>query len=288
MDHQQHLYWFQGNIATTQVYNRALSPAEIMQNFNTQGYRFGYSADTIVTSGLVFNFDAGDGMSYPGTGTTVYNISNAGGYNGTLTNGASWSAGTRSSFVLDGTDDQIDCGSVDVLGGATGATWEAWFKVNTINNSSYWKSIMTTWNDGLGSNGHTWLFDTHYASWSFSIRFVGDTSDYPNIFWEGGTNRNDFVANTWYQMVGVFDSSQANADKLKIYINGSYVASQDIGNRTTIAYKIDNENLKIGVDRDVAAPFDGNIAITRLYRNKGLSASEVLQNYNALKGRFGL
>jgi hypothetical protein len=281
-------YWFQGNIATTQVYNRALSPAEIMQNFNTQGYRFGYSADTIVTSGLVFNFDAGDGMSYPGTGTTVYNISNAGGYNGTLTNGATWSAGTRSSFVLDGTDDQIDCGSVDVLGGATGATWEAWFKVNTINNSSYWKSIMTTWNDGFGSNGHTWLFDTHYASWSFSIRFVGDTSDYPNIFWEGGTGRNDFVANTWYQMVGVFDSSQANADKLKIYINGSYVASQDIGNRTTIAYKIANENLKIGVDRDVAAPFDGNIAITRLYRNKGLSASEVLQNYNALKGRFGL
>jgi hypothetical protein len=280
--------YLNGNIGNTHVYNRALSPAEIMQNFYAQGPRFGYSADTIVTSGLVFNFDAGDGLSYPGTGTTVYNISNAGGYNGTLTNGASWSAGTRSSFVLDGTDDQIDCGSVDVLGGATGATWEAWFKVNTINNSSYWKSIMTTWNDGNGTNGHTWLFDTHYASWSFSVRFVGDTSDYPNIFWEGGTGRNDFVANTWYHMVGVFDSSQANADKLKIYINGSYVASQDIGNRTTIANKISNERLKIGVDRDVAAPFDGNIAIARLYRNKGLSASEVLQNYNAQKGRFGL
>jgi hypothetical protein len=280
--------YLDGNIGNTQVYNRALSPAEIMQNFYAQGPRFGYSADTIVTSGLVFNFDAGDGLSYPGTGTTVYNISNAGGYNGTLTNGATWSADTRSSFVFDGTDDQIDCGSVDVLGGATGATWEAWFKVNTINNSSYWKSIMTTWNDGNGTNGHTWLFDTHYASWSFSVRFVGDTSDYPNIFWEGGTGRNDFVANTWYHMVGVFDSSQANADKLKIYINGSYVASQDIGNRTTIANKIANERLKIGVDRDVAAPFDGNIAIARLYRNKGLSASEVLQNYNALKGRFGL
>jgi hypothetical protein len=280
--------YLNGNIGNTHVYNRALSPAEIMQNFYAQGPRFGYSADTIVTSGLVFNFDAGDGLSYPGTGTTVYNISNAGGYNGTLTNGATWSADTRSSFVFDGTDDQIDCGSVDVLGGATGATWEAWFKVNTINNSSYWKSIITTWNDGNGTNGHTWVFDTHYASWSFSVRFVGDTSDYPNIFWEGGTGRNDFVANTWYHMVGVFDSSQANADKLKIYINGSYVASQDIGNRTTIANKISNERLKIGVDRDVAAPFDGNIAIARLYRNKGLSASEVLQNYNALKGRFGL
>jgi hypothetical protein len=280
--------YLDGNIGNTQIYNRALSPAEIMQNFNAQGYRFGYSADTIITSGLVFNFDAGDGMSYPGTGTTVYNISNAGGYNGTLTNGATWSAGTRSSFVFDGTDDQIDCGSVDVLGGATGATWEAWFKVNTINNSSYWKSIMTTWNDGDTGPGHTWVFDTHFASWSFSVRFVGDTSEYPDIFWEGGTGRNDFIANTWYHMVGVFDSSQPNADKMKIYINGSYVASQDIGSRTTIAYKTANEKLKIGVDRNVSAPFDGNIAITRLYRNKGLSASEVLQNYNALKGRFGL
>ena len=280
--------YLDGNIGNTQIYNRALSPAEIMQNFNAQGYRFGYSADTIVTSGLVFNFDAGDGMSYPGTGTTVYNISNAGGYNGTLTNGASWSAGTQSSFVLDGSDDQIDSGDVDVLGGATGATWEAWFKVNTINNGSYWKSIITTWNDGDTGPGHTWLFDTHYASWAFWVRFVGDNSSYSSTNFEGGSGRNDFVANTWYQMVGVFDSSQPNDQKMKIYINGSYVASYNAGNYTTIDYKTANERLKIGVDRSTSAPFDGNIAITRLYRNKALSASEVLQNYNALKGRFGL
>jgi len=75
---------------------------------------------------------------------------------------------------------------------------------------------------------------------------------------------------------------------MKIYINGSYVASYNAGNYTTIDYKTANERLKIGVDRSTSAPFDGNIAITRLYRNKALSASEVLQNYNALKGRFGL
>jgi len=280
--------YLDGNIGNTQVYNRALSPAEITQNFYAQGYRFGYSADTIVTDNLVFHFDAGNGLSYPGSGSTVYNISNGGGYNGSLANGATWSAGTRTSFVFDGSDDQIDCGDVDLLGGATGATWEVWFKVNAINSGSYWKSLITTWYDGDTGPGHTWLFDTRFASWAFWVRFVGDNSSYPTTNFEGGSGRNDFVANTWYQMVGVFDSSQPNADKMKIYINGAYIASYNVGNYTTIANKTANERLKLGVDRSSSAPLDGNVAIARIYKNKGLSSSEVLQNYNAQKGRFGL
>ena len=256
--------------------------------FATQTDKMIFNIDypAIVTNGIVLNVDAGFTPSYPTTATTWYDIS-SGGNNGTLTNGPTYNSANSGSIVFDGVDDQVNCGDIDILGGATAATWEAWFKVTTINNSSYWKSIITTWNDGDTGPGHTWIFDTHYASWSFSIRFVGDNGSYPPI-WDGGTGRNDFVANTWYQMVGVFDSSQPNADKMKIYINGNYVSSYNTGNYTTIANKTANERLKLGVDRDTAAPFDGNIAITRLYKNKGLTASEVLQNYNATKGRFGL
>jgi hypothetical protein len=278
-------YNINANVGHISVYNRELSSQEIVQNF--ESLRRQYPITGYTTSGLVLNLDAGNYASYPTTGTKC--VDTSGNFNnGTLTNGPTWSSTSGGTFTFDGADDQINCGDVDVLGGATGATWEAWFKVNTINNSSYWKSIMTTWNDGDTGPGHTWIFDTHYASWSFWVRFVGDTDSYPSTNFEGGSSRNDFVANTWYHMVGVFDSSQPNADKMKIYINGSYVSSYNTGNYTTIAYKTANERLKIGVDRDVAAPFDGNIAITRLYRNKPLSASEVLQNYNALKGRFGL
>jgi len=241
----------------------------------------------LIQDGLVLALDASDRNSYVSGSTTWFDLSGLNN-SGSLTNGPTFNTGSLGSIVFDGVDDQVNCGDIDLLGGATAATWEAWFKVNTINNSSYWKSIMTTWNDGDTGPGHTWVFDTRYASWAFWIRFVGDNSSYSSTNFEGGTGRNDFVANTWYHMVGVFDSSQANADKMKIYINGSYITSYNAGNYTTIAYKTANERLKIGVDRDVSAPFDGNIAITRLYRNKALSASEVLQNYNATKTRFGL
>ena len=243
----------------------------------------------IVLDGLVLYLDAGITLSYPGNGTTWTDVNGLGPKNnGTLTNGPTYNSANGGSIVFDGVDDQVNCGDIDLLGGATAATWEAWFKVTTINNSSYWKSIITTWNDGDTGPGHTWLFDTRFASWAFWIRFVGDGTEYSSTNFEGGSSRNDFVANTWYHMVGVFDSSQPNADKMKIYINGSYISSYNVGNYTTIANKTANERLKIGVDRNVSAPLDGNIAIARIYKNKGLTATEVLQNYNAQKSRFGL
>jgi hypothetical protein len=52
----ENAYYGKPIIGNFQVYNRVLSPSEIMQNFNAQGYRFGYSADTIVTSGLTINY----------------------------------------------------------------------------------------------------------------------------------------------------------------------------------------------------------------------------------------
>lgn len=246
-----------------------------------------YAFGQIVTDGLVLCLNASDRNSYV-SGSTTWNDVSGRGNNGTLTNGPTFNSANGGSIVFDGSNDQVNCGDIDLLGGATSATWEVWFKVTSINNSSYWKSLITTWNDGDTGPGHTWLFDTRYASWSFWVRFVGDNNDYPITNFEGGSGRNDFVPNTWYQMVGVFDSSQPNSSKMKIYINGNFISSYNAGGSTTIANKTANERLKLGVDRDVAAPFDGNIAIVRIYKNKGLSETEVKQNYNATKSRFGI
>jgi hypothetical protein len=65
-----------GNIAKTSIYNRALSAAEILQNYNALVGRFGgTSTGSIVTDGMVLNLDAGNTASYPGTGTTWTDIS---------------------------------------------------------------------------------------------------------------------------------------------------------------------------------------------------------------------
>jgi len=60
---------------------------------------------SITNSGLVFYLDAANSLSYPGTGTTWYDLSGRGN-NATLGNGASWvSAGSRSHMSFDGIDD---------------------------------------------------------------------------------------------------------------------------------------------------------------------------------------
>ena len=177
-----------------------------------------FRGPNIVRSGLVLALDAADKNSYPGTGTTWKDLS-GNSYNGTLTNGPTFNSNNRGSIVFDGVDDQIDLGNLDIVGGATAATWEVWFKATSISQASTWQSLLTTWNDPVSGVGHTWILDTRYASWSFYIRFSGDVGVYPVFAWDGGSGRSDFSSGNWYQLVGVFDSSQANANKVKIYIN---------------------------------------------------------------------
>ena len=87
-------------------------------------------------------------------------------------------------------------------------------------------------------------------------------------------------ANTWYNIAWVFNYST----KLKqIYVNGVFDTSGG-----TVGYGGTGTNTEIG--RYPWAPsylMSGNIAVVSLY-NKVLSASEVLQNYNAMKPRFSL
>ena len=60
----------------------------------------------IVENGLVLHLDAADSNSYPGSGTVWTDLS-GNGYNGTLTNGPTFSSSNRGGIVLDGTNDYI-------------------------------------------------------------------------------------------------------------------------------------------------------------------------------------
>jgi hypothetical protein len=77
--------YFDGNVANTKIYNRALSAAEIQQNYQAEQYRFETPAGPI-TNGLVIHLDASNLDSYPGTGNTWYDLSGNG--NNATRNGA--------------------------------------------------------------------------------------------------------------------------------------------------------------------------------------------------------
>ncbi len=86
-----------------------------------------------------------------------------------------------------------------------------------------------------------------------------------------------FSSNTWYNVIVTKDIN----NDIKTYVNGAQT--------NTINYNANysfTEQIRIGINRASDAYFKGNISISRLYVNKFLSDTEVLQNYNATKGRY--
>jgi len=75
-----------GNVSQTLLYNRELSATEINQNYNATKGRYAYTAD-IVTNGLVSAFDVGSALSYPGSGSRIYNVTSAAGATADLRDG---------------------------------------------------------------------------------------------------------------------------------------------------------------------------------------------------------
>ena len=218
----------------------------------------------IVTNGLVLYLDAANKFSYPGSGTNWKDLS-GNSNNGTLTNGPTFSAGNMGSVVFDGVDDYISFSSL--LDTTANVSVEMWFYntqtsgESTLLSNGYGSTTGYIIGLGLCSSGITTL----------NVTFGGIAC---------GVVTATVSTNTWYQMVFT-KSSSSNV----LYTNG---IQQSTASR--------NCNSPAGgtIIGDTYAPrggvggfYKGNIAISRMY-NRALSAAEVLQNYNAVKSRFGL
>lgn len=225
----------------------------------------------IVTDGLVLCLDAGNPKSYPGSGTAWTDLSRNGN-NGTLTNGPTFSSANSGSIVFDGANDYANCGGG---GGQSGSfAVSAWFKRNGAQsgvsgvifcrsgaNPNYKQNFV------LSISGAT-----NYARFSTSIdayKFIDSTAA--------------IADNIWYEIMGTYDSSTKT---LQIYINGV------LQNSTTITTNppTDGSQLITLGSSDGTVPgnfFKGSISAAKLY-NRLLTPVEILQNYNATKGRFRL
>ena len=230
--------------------------------FATQTDKMVFNADypAIVTNGLVLNLDAGFTPSYPTTGTTWYDVS-SGGNNGTLTNGPTYSTNGGGTIVFDGTDDLVNIGyKINLLN--NDITQEAW--VNT--------DVMVHWH-GIISNMISW--GTGFSLQIGPIQNIAAmvSGEYLKTSWTPSIG-------VWYHIVATHRSS----DNLNVlYVNGV----QENTMVREISY-VENAVTQIGVFYTYPSLyFDGKMGPVRSY-NRALSATEVLQNYNAQKGRFGL
>ena len=220
----------------------------------------------IVTDGLVLCLDAADQTSYPTTGTTWFDL--AGSNNGTLTNGPTFSGtGASSSIVFDGVNDYVSVPNREDLDFPTANfTAACWFK--TTQSANY-IGLLGKINFSVGTVGWTLqLYQGTVTSW------IND-----NIL-QSPLAYND---NNWHY--GVMVCGVPNTGNRYIYVDGVQVTSSIMPN-----HSFDPTNLDLwigGWTNGISYLFKGNIGSTQIY-NRTLTASEVLQNYNAQKSRFGL
>tara|TARA_B100000497_G_scaffold54847_1_gene62835 strand:- start:984 stop:1676 length:693 start_codon:yes stop_codon:yes gene_type:complete len=220
----------------------------------------------IVQDGLVLNLDAGDTSSYPGTGTDWFDLT-SNDNDGVLLNGASYVTDGGGSISFDGVNDFVDCGNDTSFDITQTLTLECWVKKSTKSGYHHLISKFP------GSNC-SYLLGVSPSGLPYFQRSTSGSNQGIN-----GVYNLDICDNNWYHVVASYNSLTST---LIMSINGvtqTTSLSGDIYVSTT--------NVNIAKRTNVGQYFPANIPITRIYNN-ALTESQIQQNYNATKGRFGL
>jgi hypothetical protein len=222
------------------------------------------------------NLDAGFTPSYPTTGTTWYDMSSAGN-NGTLVNGPAYSSSNSGVIVFDGANDYSNMGNISY--NRTTFSVFAWANFPTYHSG--WKSGITTkWYTGGGDGtGNEWFLGVDNNSgpspFACTVQYGAGASAYVSI-----SDSVNYVTNTWYHVGFTW-----NSGVLSLYKNGSLVNSTSTPN--TSAQTTTQPVYVANFYNATNYPSNIKVGNTQIY-SRALSASEVSQNYNAQKGRFGL
>ena len=215
----------------------------------------------VITDGLVLCLDAGSRESYSGSGTVWKELSNN--MSAELVNSPTFNSQNNGFFQFV-SDDYARIPNNTLLDTQTPSV-EVWIKTNATNQYGFW-------------------FEKGEINTQYSLFQEGT-----DIVWRSGyfgdlrVLASNFINTAnWYQIVGTFISGRK-----RLYINSNLVHSDT----TAATLGTNSGGMSIGAlggYTDVKAYYyNGNLAICRVY-NKELTPAEVLQNYNATKGRFGL
>ena len=231
----------------------------------------GYISPNTVTDGLVLCLDASNQKSYPGSGTTWSDLT-GNFYNGTLINGPTFNSANGGSIVFDGTNDYASLGNI----------------LNYTSENftfSYWV-IFSSFTSNVANQGPIVLYKGSYISEGYYDQIGYSLTEPTSIFFATNqpngfqsTQSNSIIyKNNWYNI-----SYVRNGSSIRIYINGTD-QTQTAGTHTNPASSSRNFLIATYLNS-----IYGNFKMSTLLNyNRALSASEILQNYNATKTRFGL
>ena len=223
----------------------------------------------IVTNGMVFCLDAGNTKSYPGSGTTWTDRSTVGN-TGTLTNGPTYSSANGGAIVFDGVDDLVNFGSTYTGLDLIDKSIQCWIKKTGASH----KGLV----DKDFDNG-----TPNYGGWGFWIQANNKLWWWPHPNLDLLDDGSLTVSNTTWTNVAV--TWNASTKTANFYINATLNSTKT--NASIVEKASGSANLVVGAYRNTSNTFDGSIAAVKAY-NRILSAAEISQNFNALRGRFGI
>jgi hypothetical protein len=233
-----------------------------------------FSNPSIVTDGLVFYLDAANTRCYSGSGLT----SNAlvGGIGATLVNGVGFTSANNGTFIFDGTNDYVNIQYPPGINSGSQITLILWAKWITTGTTT------TTIQTIVDNN-----YRTAYASGPGSIGFViHDRPDLDKALEWGASPGAGITRCTSTFQVGDgnwrFISGTNDGSTSVLFVDGIQSGLA----RTAAGIGDSQPLINIGRWQFVNGRyFNGNVSGLMIY-NRALSASEILQNYNATRGRY--
>jgi hypothetical protein len=217
----------------------------------------------IVTNGLVLYLDASNTKSYV-SGSTTWNDVSRSGNNNSLINGPTFNSANGGSIVFDGTNDWVNS-ETQILKNLQEFTINLWFYTSTL----------------------TGILLSEGASSNVGVQFwLGVGVNNTILQFGDGTNDSFFNSkitlqqNVWVNLCFTVKNKTGTS-----YINSVYQNAWT--NTNNILWAGTTGTFRLGCRENTSIFTNSRIAITQLY-NRALSATEIRQNYNATKSRFGL
>jgi hypothetical protein len=228
---------------------------------------FNYSPK-IVTDGLVLYLDAANPNSYT-SGSTSWRDISRGGNNGTLVNGPTFDPSNGGSIVFDGINDYctLESSASSIIQGKTNITVGIFFKLDTLATL---RGLIGTLNYNCGANlglvaNNTGLqFYNDYSNTCYNIELSG------------------IETGKWLYAVGTYDGTTT-----RLYLIKNGTLTQASGTTKTGNTNTFSSTFRVMGNQYFQNFTKGQCSISFTY-NRTLSVTEILQNYNATKTRFGL
>jgi hypothetical protein len=230
---------------------------------------------SIVSENLEFYIDPSNTRSYPGFGNTVYNLVNSsmGCTFVNFTANPIDNANNRSIFFDNASNNALFIPSTSLQFGSSDFTIQFWFKFPGYTNNNG-KAIFS---DSWGPTNGGFLFYTYQSGGVEKILFYSTSTDGS---WNIALEKDLIVSpsfNTWYNVAVTRTGSV-----FKLYANGQ------VTNTFSSSLSLRNTGLpySLGASPTVANASKCSIGSVFIYKDKGLSAAEINQNYHATKKQY--